>query len=246
MLNVIIIDDEPSALKTLEWELQNFCKNVTVLKTFLHAKEAILFLETSVVDCVFLDIEMPEIDGFQFLDKIQNKNFLVVFTTAYGEYAIKAIKEKAFDYLLKPIDTDDLQKCIEKLQLLKNEKTTHELLEQNLEKLIQQNQFQTKKISFTCDGKLIFLNPNDVVYCESDGNYCRIYLENKEKYFITQKLKFMEEKLDSHNFFRIHNSYLINLNKVLEFHKGEDYVLLSNRVKLPVSRNKKSNFLEQL
>ena len=246
MISVIIVDDEQSALKSMQWEIANFCDDVTILGCFSSAIEAKKFLNENAVDCVFLDIEMPEMDGFQFLDSFKNRNFSVVITTAYDQYAIKAIKEKALDYLLKPIDSDDLKSCIEKIRQHKEEHSIHDRLERTLETMVQKNQNHVKKISVSCDGKIIFLNPDDIVYCESDGNYCTIFLENKEKIFITQKLKFMEEKLQDLYFFRIHNSYLINLNKVKEFHKSDDFVVLSNQVKLPVSRNKKSNFLDQL
>lgn len=246
MITVIIVDDELSALKSMQWEIANFCDDVTILGSFSNALEARKFLNENAVDCVFLDIEMPEMDGFQFLDSFKNRNFSVVITTAYDQYAIKAIKEKALDYLLKPIDSDDLKSCITKIRQHKEEHSIHERLERTLESMVQKSQHQVKKISVSCDGKIIFLNPDDIVYCESDGNYCTIFLENKEKIFITHKLKFMEEKLQDLYFFRIHNSYLINLNKVKEFHKSEDFVVLSNNVKLPVSRSKKSTFLDQL
>lgn len=246
MISVIIVDDEQSALKSMQWEIANFCDDVTVLGSFSNAIEAKKFLSENAIDCVFLDIEMPEMDGFQFLDSFKNRNFSVVITTAYDQYAIKAIKEKALDYLLKPIDSDDLKSCIEKIRQHKEEHSIHDRLERTLETMVQKNQSHVKKISVSCDGKIIFLNPDDIVYCESDGNYCSIFLENKEKIFITQKLKFMEEKLQDLFFFRIHNSYLINLNKVKEFHKSDDFVVLTNQAKLPVSRNKKSNFLDQI
>lgn len=246
MISVLLIDDEPSALKSMEWEISNFCNDVTIIGSFTKASEAKDFLVKNPVDCIFLDIEMPEMDGFQFLDSFSTRAFSVIITTAYDQYAIKAIKEKALDYLLKPIDSDDLKECIEKIIAFKEEQYIHDRLEHTLEVMVQKSQNNNKKISVSCDGKIIFLNPDEIVYCESDGNYCSIYLENKEKIFISQKLKFMEEKLEGLYFFRIHNSYIINLNKVKEFHKSDDLVLLTNNIKLPVSRHKKATFLNQL
>jgi two-component system LytT family response regulator len=246
MIDLILIDDEPSAIKSLEWEIENYCKNVKIVASFTNAAAAALFLNKNKVDCVFLDIEMPEMDGFQFLELFPKRNFTVVITTAFDQYAIKAIKENAFDYLLKPIDTDDLIMCFEKIEQQKNSVSVNEKLENSLEKLLQSAVFSQKKISINNDGKMIFLNPDDIIYCESDGNYCTIFLENKEKIVLSQKLKFMEEKLAQLQFFRIHNSFLINLNKVKEFHKTDEYVVLTNQVKIPVSRQKKSDFLDKL
>jgi two-component system, LytTR family, response regulator len=246
MIDLILIDDEPSAIKSLEWEIENFCKNAKIVGTFTNAILAAEFLKRNTVDCVFLDIEMPDMDGFQFLEIFPNRNFSVVITTAFDQYAIKAIKESALDYLLKPIDSDDLIACFEKIEQQKSSVSISEKLENSLEKILQSTVLSQKKINVTNDGKMIFLNPDDIVYCESDGNYCTIYLENKEKIVLSQKLKFMEEKLAQLQFFRIHNSYLINLNKVKEFHKTDEYVVLSNLVKIPVSRQKKSDFLDKL
>jgi len=246
MIDLLLIDDEPNAIKSLEWEIGNYCKNVKIVASLTNAKDAILYLKENKVDCVFLDIEMPDMDGFQFLELFPKRSFAVVITTAFDQYAIKAIKESALDYLLKSIDSDDLVKCFEKIEKQKNKVSLNEKLENSLEKLIQSTVLSQKKISVSTDGKMIFLNPDDIIYCESDGNYCTIYLENKEKILLTQKLKFMEEKLSQFQFFRIHNSYLINLNKVKEFHKTEEYVVLSNMMKIPVSRQKKSTFLDKL
>ena len=246
MIDLILIDDEPSAIKSLEWEIENFCKNVKIVGTYTNATLAADFLKRNAVDCVFLDIEMPDMDGFQFLELFPNRNFSVVITTAFDQYAIKAIKESALDYLLKPIDSDDLIACFDKIEQQKSSVSISEKLENSLEKILQSTVLSQKKINVTNDGKMIFLNPDDIIYCESDGNYCTIYLENKEKIVLSQKLKFMEEKLAQLQFFRIHNSYLINLNKVKEFHKTDEYVVLSNQDKIPVSRQKKSTFLDKL
>ena len=246
MLETILIDDEPQAIKSLEWELQNFSKEIVVVKTFTNPIEAQLFLRKHHVDCVFLDIEMPEMDGFQFLEHFSERDFSAIITTAYDQFAIKAIKNNALDYLLKPIDSDDLHECIAKIKRERDKNELHQKLRQNLENATFSESIENRKITITTDGKLVVLKTDTILYCQSDGNYCTIFLENNEKILLTKKLKYMEEKLSMPEFFRIHNSYLINLNKVKEYHKADEYVVLSNNIKLPVSRQRKASFLDNL
>ena len=246
MLEAILIDDEPQAIKRVEWELQNFSKEIAVVKTFTNPLEAQLFLRKNHVDCVFLDIEMPEMDGFQFLEHFSERDFSAIITTAYDQFAIKAIKNNALDYLLKPIDSDDLHECITKIKRERDKSELHQKLRQNLENATFSESIENRKITITTDGKLIVLKTDTILYCQSDGNYCTIFLENNEKILLTKKLKYMEEKLAMPEFFRIHNSYLINLNKVKEYHKADEYVVLANNIKLPVSRQRKATFLDNL
>jgi len=246
MLEVIIIDDEPKSITSLEWELTNFSSEITVLATFTNPLEAISYLKNKSIDCAFLDIEMPQMDGFQFLDQLQNRDFAVVFTTAYDQYAINAIKEKALDYLLKPIDSDDLKITIQKIIDFKNSACLKNSLEESIISFSKLTNNPNKKIAIPVDGKLVFLKTDDIIYCESDGNYCTIYLENNEKLFITKKLKEVDELLKSDCFYRVHNSYLINLEKVKEYFKTDGYVVLHNHKKIPVSRNRKNNFLDKI
>ncbi|MDQ7917953.1 LytTR family DNA-binding domain-containing protein [Mesonia sp. MT50] len=240
MIKIVLIDDEPKAIKSLEWEITNFCKDVEVMATFTKPKEAISYLQHHDPDCVFLDVEMPEMDGFQLLNHFKKRNFCVVFVTAYNQYAIKAIKENAMDYLLKPIDSDDLVFTMEKLKADKKNGRTYDALEERL------RSHTTKRIAIPVEGKLIFLNTEDIVYCESDGNYCKIHLANKKPLFISKKLKEVKSLLPEDDFFRVHNSYVINLKRVSEYLKKDGYVVLDNQKEIPVSRNKKSAFLDKI
>ena len=116
MIKAVIVDDEPKAIQSLSWELTSFSDEIEIIKTFSNPEEAIDYLDNNVLDCLFLDIQMPTMDGFQFLEKLTNRDFAVVITTAYNEYAIKALKHEAIDYLLKPIDSDDLNDTILKIK----------------------------------------------------------------------------------------------------------------------------------
>jgi len=244
MLEAVIVDDEIKALQSLSWELTNFSDEIKVDASFTDPFEALTYLEKNTPDCLFLDIEMPTMDGFQFIQKLTNKNFPVVITTAYNQYAIKALKNEAIDYLLKPIDTDDLKETIVKIRKHNAKNYTAERLEKIL--LNFNSQAKHKKITFNTDGKLVFLDSDEILYAESDGNYSTIFLADGHKIVLTKKLKEVNELLPNDSFFRIHNSYIINLNKIKEFLKTDGYVVLESNHKIPVSRQKKSDFLDML
>lgn len=244
MIKAVIIDDEPKAIQSLTWELSSFSDEIEVIKTFTSPEDAIDYIDNNVLDCLFLDIEMPTMDGFQLLGKLTNKDFAVVITTAYNEFAIKALKNEAIDYLLKPIDSDDLQETIKKVK-----KHTSKLVNSNKieEVLLNFNaRFDQKRITINTDGKLIFLDAEEIEYVESDGNYSTIVMDNAQKIVITKKLKEVNDILPENQFFRIHNSYVINLKKIKEFIKGEGYVVMASNFKIPVARQRKSDFLEKL
>ncbi|WP_299222935.1 LytTR family DNA-binding domain-containing protein [uncultured Psychroserpens sp.] len=244
MIKAVIVDDEPKAIQSLSWELSNFSNDIEVVETFSNPEEAILYLNSNTPDCLFLDIQMPTMDGFQFLERLSKKEFAVVITTAYDEYAIKALKHEAIDYLLKPIDSDDLDATIQKIK-------KHSFRMLNVSKIEEvltnfNGKFDKQRITINSDGKLIFLNIDDILYVESDGNYSTIILQDAPKIVITKKLKEVDEILPKHYFFRIHNSYIVNLNKIKEFIKSEGYVVMQSNHKIPVARQRKSDFLEKL
>ena len=244
MISVVIVDDELSAIESLVWELKQFSSDISVVAQFSNPEEALVYLSSNSPDCLFLDIQMPTIDGFQFLNKLTSRNFAVVITTAYNEYAIKALKHEAIDYLLKPIDSDDLQETIKKVKKYKSKQTS----ELNFELAFRQfnERFNKKKVTINTDGKLIFLDADDIILVSGDGNYSTIELVGNHKIVVTKKLKEVNSLLPQDHFFRIHNSYIINLNHLKEFIKSDGYVILTNNKKIPVARQRKSDFLEKL
>ena len=244
MSKVVLIDDEPKAIESLKWELENFCPEVEVVQTFVDPRKALKYFETEQdIDCLFLDIEMPQMDGFRFLDELEFRNFALIITTAYDQYGINAIKERALDYLLKPIDSDDLIQACEKISEYKKEHSLKDKFEEILVNAMANATSANRRIGLNVDGKIVFLRPDEVIYCEGDGNYTSVYLENQEKLFITQTLKKMEDKLSGNEFYRIHNSFIINLTKVREYQKTDSLVIMTDGKSIPVSRNRKSDFL---
>jgi two-component system LytT family response regulator len=243
MLKAVIVDDEPKAIQGLTWELSNFNHDLEVIETFTEAEKAIDYINTNAFDCLFLDIEMPTMDGFQLLERLEKKDFAIVITTAYNEYAIKALKNQAIDYLLKPIDSDDLEETISRIKKHDRQQNNTDKFDQILSSFNQK--FNRRKITISTDGKLVFLEESEILFVESDGNYCTIHTTNTKKIVITKKLKEVNTLLPDDHFFRIHNSYIINLNKIKEFLKSEGYVVLENGHKIPVSRQKKSDFLDK-
>ncbi|MBC3846031.1 response regulator transcription factor [Winogradskyella echinorum] len=244
MLKAVIVDDEPKAIQGLIWELSNFSNEIEVIASFTNPDDALKFLDSNTPDCLFLDVQMPTIGGFQFLEQLKSIDFAVVITTAYDEYAIKALKHEAIDYLLKPIDSDDLKDTIAKIKK-HGERTINSM---KFERMLSNfnSKFDKKRITINTDGKLLFLDVDDIVYVESDGNYSTLFLQDQKKIVVTKKLKEVDAILPEHYFFRIHNSYIINLNKIKAFIKNEGYVIMDSNHKIPVARQRKSDFLEKL
>jgi two-component system, LytTR family, response regulator len=162
MIRAVIVDDEPKAIQSLSWELSNFSDDIQIIKTFSNPELAIEYIEQHSLDCLFLDIQMPTMDGFQFLDKLTNKDFAIVITIAYNEYAIKALKHEAIDYLLKPIDSDDLEETIKKIKKFNSRLINSSKIEEVLQNF--NTKFDKKKITINTDGKLLFLDAELILF----------------------------------------------------------------------------------
>lgn len=240
MLKAIIVDDEQKSIISLKWELSNFSDEILVKQVFTSPIEAIEYLKTHPVDCVFLDIDMPEMDGFQFLKYFPQRRFCVIFVTAYDRYAINAIKEHAFDYLLKPVDTDDLTETLSKI------KTYIAKQKQQGDSVTQFNTNRDIKITISIGGQIRLFDPDEILYCKSDGNYCHLYLTDGNHHLITKKLKDIEHCLDGNTFLRVHHSYNVNMTKVKSFDRSKSMLLLETGVEISVSRSNKKLVIEKL
>lgn len=245
-IRTIIVDDEPAAISNLKWELENFCEDVEVIDSFTSPVEAISGINYLKPDCVFLDIEMPEKDGFTLLSELKFKKFQLIITTAYENYALQAFRENAIDYLLKPVDTDELKNAVEKIKSMKG---TVDLSDQ-IRKVLQTNihqQSTSQKISFAVDGKILLVKPSEILYCKSDGNYTEIYQAEKKVIVVSKNLKEVERKINHPNFLRIHNSYLVNTDFIMEYIKGDGgFVMMEDQTKIAVSRSKKNDLMQKI
>lgn len=243
MIQAIIIDDEKDAQEVLQMMLAKHCPQVIVIACCSNAAEGIDAIKTHQPNLVFLDVEMPVQNGFDVLNAFTVKNFNVIFTTAYNQFAIKAIKYAAFDYLLKPIDATDLKESINRLQQ-QPENNTQQQFQQLLQQ-IQKNNLPQKIALHTIDG-LQFVSANEIIRGESLSNYTKIYLQNGQKIMLSKTLKEVEEILEPYNFYRIHNSFVVNLNHITKYIRTEGcYVEMSDGEHIAVARNRKDGFIEK-
>ncbi len=247
MIKAIIIDDEQLAIESLQWEIENFSQEVKVIESFTNPKDAISGINYLKPDLVFLDIEMPEIDGFQLLQLLDYKNFDLIITTAYNQYAIQAFKANAIDYLLKPIDPDDLTQAIEKIKNRQTSQTSTKNIETVLNNLVKDNLQKTKKIPLGLSNKIILVDYEDILYCKSDGSYTTIFMRNGDEHVVSKNIKHIEELLPDTVFLRIHKSYIVNLNEIKGLIKqGSGELILSNEKIIPISRSHRKNIFAAL
>lgn len=242
MIRTILIDDENNALEVLEILLKKYCPNVEILEKCNGGKAGIDAIEKHQPDLVFLDIEMPHINGFDVLTATKNYKYKVIFTTAYNQFAIKAFKFSAIDYLLKPIDFEELKEAVNKISASEN----HTTFEENLQKLMSQLQKpKEKRIALPVNNSLQFFDFDEIIRIESESNYSHIFLIDKRKITLTKTLKEVEEKFLGQDFFRVHQSHLINLNHIDKIYKGENaYLVMKDETQISISRHRKDEFLD--
>ncbi|MCX6266930.1 MAG: LytTR family DNA-binding domain-containing protein [Bacteroidetes bacterium] len=239
-MNCLIIDDETHCIKTLTNLLGTNFPGIKVLATCLDSTKAYDLIQQLKPDFIFLDIEMPLLNGFDLLSKFDHLFFDVIFTTAYDTYAIKAIKLSALDYLLKPIGREDLATAIEKIKLKHNSISQTQL---QLAAAVHGKQLPETIALPTADG-LTFASVNDIVYCTADGSYTRMYLIDHSDILLSKTLGDLDELLSEYAFFRIHHSTLINLKRVKKYIRGDGgEVIMSNGATLQVARTRKTDFL---
>ncbi|MEP6675531.1 MAG: LytTR family DNA-binding domain-containing protein [Ferruginibacter sp.] len=246
-MKAIIVDDEMRGAQSLQKILHHIAPDIEVLALAHNGAEGIEAIKLHKPSLVFLDIQMPDMTGFDMLQKLDKVNFSVVFTTAYDEFALKAFRFAAVDYLLKPIDIDDLSAAIQKVKQFQAE-TASENKSEPLGKLFSQLQKPgDKKLALPTSDGLLFVPVEEVISLEAASNYTFFFTEKNGKIVVSKTLGDFEEILEANDFFRVHNSHLINLHKIEKYVKGDGgYVIMKTGSNIEVSRRRKDDFMKRL
>lgn len=246
MIKALIVDDEQKARSILEHYITSFAPQVTEIKQAESAEAAEEILKTYQPGIVFLDVEMPHKNGFDFLVGLKNPSFDVIFTTAYNQYAIQAIRFSALDYLLKPVDPDELNAAIARhLEKQESALQKKELFD-NLVKNIEKKEVKDFKIAVPSSEGVYFFMIDDILRLEADRSYTHIHLLNKRPFIASKTLKHFEDMLDEFNFIRTHKSHLVNPKHITRISNDNEFVLLADGSKVEVSRRKKEEVQQQL
>lgn len=243
MIRCVIVEDEEIARKVLKSLLAQYCQDVMVCAEADDIISGKAMIESFRPDLVFLDIEMPGGSGFKLLSSVDNADFEVVFITAYEQFAIKAIRHDALDYILKPIDPKELVAAVEKVKESKYKKTLKKQYD-NLLKNLDPEQLVVRKISISTTDKIHLINVDDIIRCESDNYYTIIFFKDGSNLLVGKTLKDMEQKLEEYDFVRTHKSHLVNIRCIRNFIKDEMMVVMTDGIKVPVSKRKKERILE--
>lgn len=244
MLQTVLIDDDQSNLSALTEKLTRYCPQVQIIARCDNAQDGIEVIDNKKPDLVFLDIEMPVMNGFLMLQQLAYKNFALVFVTAYDHYAIKAIRYSALDYLVKPVDIDELKAAVAKAEEAKKYQSSSAQIELLLEAL---HKKRPGRISIPTNNGLQFIDTDDIIYLEASNNYTNIYCASHQKILVCRTLKDFEDLLPTDMFLRIHHSTIINKFFVEKYIRGEGgQVVLRDGTLLDVSKRKKTEFLQAI
>lgn len=241
-MKIAIVDDEKHCIESLEIDLESLESEHEIVYRSSNPLDALEKLPKLKLDILFLDVEMPKLNGFELLDQLQKIDFDVIFTTAYSQYALQAFKNKAFSFLLKPVDIDELEEVLtswetdkKKQSVLLDEVAVKKLLEK-----IKHEGYVKSKIAIPTVNGFEFLKVEEIMYCQSENNYTKIYLQCGEHKLISKTLKDVEKTLSNYMFLRIHQSYLINPKYLKQYNKNDGgYVVMDNGNSLPVSKQKR-------
>lgn len=243
-MKAILIDDEDSAIVTLKYLLTNFCPDVEIIAVANNVQEGLNKIKLHAPDIVFLDIELHDESGFSLLENLNVINFSLIFITAYNTYALKAIKFSAIDYLLKPVDIEELKLAVEKARNKQSASlTTHQI--QNLLNSLKAKE-RSNIISISTMEGIHYVDVNDLIRCEADSSYTTFFLKSGQKILASKTLKEYEELLEVYGFVRIHHSHIIDLSSVKMYFRNDDTLQLKDGSIVQISSRKKAEVLEKL
>ena len=246
MIRALIIDDEQKARNILDHYVKNFIPEITQVRQADSVDAALEILTQFKPNIVFLDVEMPHKNGFDFLLAIQDPSFDVIFTTAYNQYAIQAIRFSALDYLLKPVDPDELKAAVVRYMEKKESASEKKELFNNLVQNIEKKDVKDFRIAVPSNEGVFFFMIDEILRLEADRSYTHIHLVNKRPFIASKTLKHFEEMLDEFKFIRTHKSHLVNPRHITRVSNDHEFVLLTDGAKVEVSRRKKEEVLQQL
>lgn len=243
MIRTIIIDDELNSIAMMEWLLATYCPEIQVVGTCNSAEAGIQSIRELNPQLVFLDIEMPKMNGFEMLEQLGQIHFEVIFTTAYDKFAVRAFRYSALDYLLKPVDPEDLAATVARLKK-KNSAPSREQMELLFQSLTTPKN-QTERIALSTGDGLVFVQTKDIAYCQAESNYTHVVLADNRKILVAKTLKEIDETLSGKDFFRVHNSYLVNINHISKFVRGDGgYILMPDNTQITISRSRRDEFFQ--
>ena len=241
ILKAIIVEDEPSGLENLRWKIQQNCPEIEIVAECMNGKSAIQAINRHLPDILFLDILLGDMSGFDVLKAIRHPSFDVIFTTSYDEYAIEAIRNSAVDYLLKPVDLDELLAAVAKVR------TKRRQIQPNAPRIAAPSNV-TNRMGFPISTGKQFIDIQEVVYAKAEDNIAILHLKTDRKTIrLTKSLSWLEEQLAESGFCRVHHSYLINLNHITEYIRNDGgFVIMSNKKAISVARRRKEEFFQKL
>lgn len=248
-MRTIIVDDEPDALNSLKIIIKEYLPDIELIGSFMDPEKAIQEIPKLKPELLFLDIHLPKIDAFQLLESLPERNFQIIFVTAYDEYAIKAFKYNAIDYLLKPININEIVNAVKRIKenILEQNHSFEEKYNNLLNSINQNNnQYQEKLILSTIEG-IYYINPDDILYVHADSNYSKIVFKNAKPLTVSKSIGEFFSVLPEEYFFRNHHSYLVNLNNVRKYARNDGGTIeMINGDQIPLARRKKNIFHEKM
>lgn len=242
MLKAVIIDDEPDCVALMALQLKAHCPQVQVLCQTTDPAAGLQAIQNLRPDLVFLDVEMPMMNGFSLLEQLEDISFSLIFVTAYNEFALKAFRFSALDYLLKPVNIQHLCEAVRKAE--KRQRIDHRQLDM-LRHQLKEGQYPSK-IAIPFQSGVVFVELKELIYCEADSNYTKLMLTYGKSYLLSKTLREVQEVLEERNFLRVHRQYLINLDHIKMYHKGDgSYLVMTGEVTIPVAKNQKERLVQK-